>query len=164
MIFFNIVGYQVCWFLLIFCSTLSIQYFVTSIISTILFILIHFYFTPQKKADLLMMLYAGISGLVIDGLFILFNFYKFPTQIINFTFPIWLLLIWLIFGLCLNHSLKFLKKSFLLSSIVGGIFAPMAYYSGYTLGAIFFPNLFITLLLISIVWMMILPCLVFLSK
>jgi len=129
-----------------------------------LLIMIHLTVTPDRISDVRLFAYALIFGFVFDGLIqfnglILYNDagWSFPLT------PLWILMLWILFAMTLNHSLSWLKGRIFVSSLFGALGGPLAYMAAEKLGAITIatPQSIITLL---VGWAIITPALVFLSK
>lgn len=67
--------------------------------------------------------------------------------------PIWVVLLYPLFSLLFNHSLKIIKKNYLASFLFGFLFAPLSYIGGIWLGGLTFPYpLLKTWIMIGICW------------
>jgi predicted DCC family thiol-disulfide oxidoreductase YuxK len=67
--------------------------------------------------------------------------------------PLWIIALYPLFALILNHSLSFIKKSATAAILIGFIAAPLSYLAGVKMGGAFFPHsLFITWIGIGIIW------------
>ena len=73
--------------------------------------------------------------------------------------PIWIVVLWVLFALTLNHSLSWLKGRVVLAAIFGALGGPLAYVAGEKLMAVTIvePN---TLLILAIGWAFITPLLI----
>ena len=120
---------------------------------------LHFYLTPKKRADLLIVPLAFI-GITIDLSFYQFNLFSFKA------FPYWLLILWFAFSLNLPNSFSFLKRiPLILQILIGSFGGGASYLAAWKLGAVEYPfGEKITLTVISISWGIILPLLVYLTK
>lgn len=72
----------------------------------------------------------------------------------NFNFPpLWILVLYPLFALLLNHSLQFLQKSYWLAFLVGLLGAPLSYIAGEYMGAVILKySLSMTWVVIGISW------------
>lgn len=122
----NLVTFQAAWFLGVIFHDLAM-------VPMALLLCLHFYFTPERKADLAVLLAVLPLGLVIDGGLIFSGTVDFAG---GWAFPVWLILLWGHFCLSLNHGLRWLwslpKGVIVLFGVVGG---PMTYWGGAKLGA-----------------------------
>ena len=111
-----------------------------------------------------MFIYAAIAGFFFDGLIqynnlILYNNPGWPYPLT----PLWIIILWVMFAMTLNHSLSWLKGRVLLATLFGAIGGPLAYIAGEKLGAITISGSQ-TLFVLSIGWAFITPLLVYLSE
>lgn len=76
--------------------------------------------------------------------------------------PAWILSLWIGFALTLNHSLSWLHGRPPLAALLGGIGGPLSYWiGGHAWGAVTFTaSLPTTLLVLSVLWMTVVPVLV----
>jgi len=79
--------------------------------------------------------------------------------------PFWLWLLWALFAMTLNTSLRFLQTHTLwLSCIAGLILGPITYYAGAQLGAASFDNTPLHFGALAITWGFALPALVYAAQ
>ena len=116
---------------------------------------LHFYVTPTRQTDLFIVPLALI-GWAIDASLTITGWYEFQAA------PVWLATVWVGFVLCLHHSLVFIARlPVFLQALLGGISGPLAYFGGYKLEAVNWPNgVLLTLLLLSLIWSVLLPVLI----
>ena len=159
---FNFLLFQAGWLICVLGAAHGRTTLALAIVS--LLIMIHLTVTPDRIKDIRLFAYALIIGFVFDGLIqfnglILYNDtgWSFPLT------PLWILMLWILFAMTLNHSLSWLKGRIFVSSLFGALGGPLAYMAAEKLGAITIatPQSIITLL---VGWAIITPALVFLSK
>jgi hypothetical protein len=129
-----------------------------------LLIMIHLTVTPHRINDVRLFAYALIFGFVFDGLIQFNGLILYNDTGLSFPLtPLWILMLWILFAMTLNHSLSWLKGRIFVSSLFGALGGPLAYMAAEKLGAITIatPQSIITLL---VGWAIITPALVFLSK
>ena len=83
------------------------------------------------------------------------------------TAPMWLVSLWMLFAITINHSLGWLKERYLLAALMGFVFGPVAYYGGSKLGAITMPvelGLNTTIIFSGIIWAFVMPLLLVISR
>jgi hypothetical protein len=68
--------------------------------------------------------------------------------------------LWGLFATTLNISLRWLKNQYLLSTFIGGISGPIAYWSGSKLGALSLTNFDAAILFLAVGWAIAVPFLV----
>ena len=114
--------------------------------------------------DVKLIIIAGLIGLLFDGALLNFDLiiYNDPGLPYPFT-PIWIVMLWMIFAMTLNHSLAWLSQKYYLSILFGAIGGPLAYIAGEKLGAITLlsTNSIITL---SVGWALITPILLIIAN
>lgn len=114
--------------------------------------------------DLKLIIIAGLIGLLFDGVLLNFDLiiYNDPGLPYPYT-PIWIVMLWMIFAMTLNHSLAWLSQKYYLAILFGAIGGPLAYIAGEKLGAITLlsTNSIITL---SIGWALITPILLVIAN
>jgi hypothetical protein len=119
-------------------------------------LILHFYLSPSRKNDFLVLLLAPIGWLLDYSLFQLSWLGADSAH-----FPLWLLLLWVSFVLTLNHSLIWLSKQhWLRVSLLGMIGGPLSYMSAIKTGLLttsLSPLLFV--LTFAILWASLLPLL-----
>lgn len=88
--------------------------------------------------DLLLVIFSVPLGALLEIFFIQTNFihYADNSKILP---PIWIVFLYPLFSLLLNHSLKLIKKNYLTSFLFGFLGAPLSYIAGSSLGGLTFP-------------------------
>lgn len=121
----------------------------------------HFILSPTILADSMILLLVPI-GAAVDKL--LFEVGVLATT--ELIFPFWLLLLWMIFIVSLNHSLKWLDSISLVWIMpIGAIGGGMSYWAGVNAGALTSNLSTLSLLAcLMIVWACLLPVLVWLRR
>lgn len=102
--------------------------------------------------DLLLVIFSAAFGTLLEIFFIQTNLihYANTTKMLP---PIWIVLLYPLFSLLLNHSLKVIKKNYLASFLFGFLGAPLSYIAGISLGGLTFPYpLLPTWIMIGICW------------
>ena len=158
----NFLLFQLGWFTAI----LGAAYGRTSeaIIISIIIILIHLRIIKKYINDIRLFFYAAIIGFFFDGLIqynglILYNNPGWPYPLT----PLWIIILWIMFAMTLNHSLSWLKGRGLVAALFGSIGGPLAYVAGEKLGAITITETQ-SLLILSLGWAVFTPLLVYLSQ
>lgn len=79
--------------------------------------------------------------------------------------PPWLIALWCLFATTLNGSLRWLAGRSRSAALVGGIFGPLSYYAGQSLGAMTLgPNTTVAALVLAALWAGLLPLFVRLAR
>ncbi len=130
---------------------------ILAFIGALVLILFQLYWTKIKNISLYIqdVILIGFSiplGLLLEMFFIQTNMihYVDTNRMIP---PIWIICLYPLFSLLVNHSLKIIKKSYLASFLLGFIGAPLNYRAGVSLGGVTFGYpLTQTWIMIGICW------------
>ena len=128
-----------------------------AIIGAVFLILFQLYCTKIKDIalylqDVLLVIFSVPLGTFLEIFFIQIDLihYANTTKMLP---PIWIVLLYPLFSLLLNHSLKIIKKHYLASFLFGFLGAPPSYIAGISLGGLTFPYpLLQTWILIGTCW------------
>lgn len=143
-IFFNVLLYQLIWFLCVLGGN-------KGAIAALPLLLIHLALSGSRGADLKMMGFMIFLGLLVDGTLQQVGFFSFTIP--GFPIPFWLMVIWLGLAITPHHSLAWLKNRPLLSAVFGALGGPVAYWAGARLGAASFGwPLLQALGFLSVIW------------
>lgn len=154
-ILINVAIYQIAWFLCVLLEN-------SGVLLVLPLFALHFYLSPYKIGDAKLMVAYLVIGCLIDGIIhglglIQFNVSAKPI-------PLWLAMIWLVLATLPNHSLRWLKGRYFLSSFLGFFSGPLAYWGGVKLGAAQFTlSLLPSLTIFGFVWAGLLPLLMYLA-
>ncbi|MBM7074234.1 DUF2878 domain-containing protein [Shewanella sp. 202IG2-18] len=116
----------------------------------------------NSLAELNLVLFVVALGGTVDNILMHSGFIQFnshsdmahQTSVI----PIWSWMIWVGFGLTLNHALKFLESSIWLQLAFGAIVPPLGYLLGERVGALTFEtSTQATLVTFGIIWLVLMP-------
>ena len=131
----NFILFQLAWFICVLGAAYNQTYFALMI--SVIILLVHFALIKKRLLELKLILAAGIFGLLFDGVLLNFDLviYNDPGLPYPIT-PIWIVMLWMIFAMTLNHSLAWLSQKYYLSILFGAIGGPLAYIAGEKLGAI----------------------------
>lgn len=144
-LWFQPISFQIIWLLTVLGGNQLIAF-------AIGLVCIHYWFSPHRKKDLLMLPIALI-GFSLDLMLMQQGFFQFTE------WPYWLLVLWTAFVLNFGHSLSFLRafKSPALM-FIGAIGGCYAYWASWKLGAVEWPqDALITCAVIAALWAVILP-------
>jgi len=78
--------------------------------------------------------------------------------------PYWIVAMWMLFGTTLNVSMNWLKGRPVLAFVFGLVGGPLAYYTGFKLGAISFDDLFAAMTALALGWGFVMPILLTLAE
>lgn len=151
----NFLCFQLVWF--------AAVYFTNDALAIlILLLIVHFYLSPSRYADLKVIFTVMPIGCLSDSLLSQSGVFIFANGSL---LPLWLVCLWAYFTLTLNHSLAWLKRLPLYAqALSGAIFGPLSYYGGYKMGAVnFSESLFSSLFILMVIWATLLPVYIVLS-
>ena len=158
----NFILFQLGWFVCILGAAYNYVY--EAIFMSLVIIFLHLKVTKNNTNDLKLFIFALTIGFFFDGflqlqqLIVYFNpGWPYPLP------PLWILVLWVIFAMTLNHSLKWMKGRVLIAMLFGLIGGPLAYLAGEKLNAIIL-NSSSTLYILAIGWAIITPLLMKLSE
>ncbi len=126
-------------------------------IGAVFLILFQLYCTKIKDIalyiqDVLLVIFSVSLGALLEIFFIQTNLIHYANTRNMFP-PIWIIFLYPLFSLLLNHSLKMIKKNYLASFLFGFIGAPLSYIAGISLGGLTFPYpLLTTWIITGICW------------
>lgn len=156
----NLLGFQVVWFAAVIGAAEG--YVWAGPMAAAVFALAHFAFTPDRRGDALLLVFALLMGIVADsalvlaGLLTFVNPWPWPALA-----PVWILAMWGGFALTLNHSMAFLRDRPAGAAVFGLVGGPLAYW-GAARGweaVSFDAGLVPAMLALAVVWGVALPAL-----
>lgn len=125
----------------------------------------HCYRAPDAMKEFRLLLLALLVGLIFESIITAQGIARYSSgQVLDFVAPLWMILMWPLFATTLNLSMRWMKNlSPVVVAIIGALFAPLAYYAGYRLGAVTYDDITISLVMIAVAWATLLPALVVMS-
>ena len=148
---FNILGYQLIWFLTVWCVQNNMYLY--PLISTVLYLVIHFLISEHKRRDLIILLGISIIGSIVDSLLLTFEVFQVTsTQPLFISIPYWLISIWIAFSLLIPYSLNWITTHKITAIMAGAIFGPLAYLSAIKFTILTTSNTTSSLVVLSIIW------------
>jgi len=159
----NLLLFQLGWFACVLGGAYD-QVLLGSIIAMAV-IAYHIHRANDTVQELRLLTLALIIGLVYESIVTSQGLARYSHgQVFDFIAPLWMILMWPLFATTLNLSMRWLKTlAPLLIALIGGLFAPLAYYAGNRLGAVEYDNFILSMGIISIAWAVLLPALVTIS-
>jgi hypothetical protein len=147
----NVAGFQAGWFAAVLGAAHGMPWL--GIIAVPLVIAVHLFLAPDMKAETLLIISAGVFGFCVDTVLVSVDvFTPVPYLLPHPLSPPWMVLLWMNFATALNVSLRSLHGRYLLSSILGAVGGPFAYYSGAKLGATITIPVGFDLFLLAVAW------------
>lgn len=126
----------------------------------LLILLFHLALATQKRAEIVVIVSVTLIGSLLDTLYSLFGIIQFQATLPFFPWaaPLWVTSIWVLYSMCLNHSLQWLHQRWLLASLLGSLGAICSYLAASRIGAItFLMGETSSLILIGTVWAIAFP-------
>ena len=162
----NIILFQLGWFACVLSASYQLEWLAVSSLAII--IAFHVYLANNRQGEILIILSAACVGIIVDSTMITFNVFSANHAItISGMAPLWLIGLWMLFGITLNHSLRWFHQHLQFAALAGLVFAPLAYWSGHRLGALQFNNDYAhywALLIIGVCWFFVTPFLLWVSQ
>lgn len=141
------------WFLALLVPILGLHFFCLFYIRKQLFV---------WKNEVLLLLICLVIGFFVESLKLWLGVWS---PLIDDVFPpLWLLAIWLGFGMSLHGSLGFLQSNYWLSLILGLVVAPVSYFAGARLSPTYDLASPYSLLIIAGIWVFVMPLLAYTAK
>jgi hypothetical protein len=159
----SIFGFQIVWFACAYGAANGILYLPCA--AGLLYMSCIFIWSPHKKGLALFVLSCLLLGFLVDTVLLQHQFVVFKSlnpYPFNLYPPLWMMILWVAFAGSFTASFSWLKQKYLLAAVLGGIFGPIAYYSGSQFGAIE-PISRLGLIFVGILWFISMPIMLKLS-
>ena len=150
-IFLMLSGYQLTWVMCVF-GELLYNSFIPGLLCGLLFLIICFINSNNKKKTIQIVFLISIMGYLFDTSLVFFEIYNFETSIYIGVLPIWMIVLWPSFAILFDEILIFLSKYKIIAVLFSGILGPLTYFAGSPLGLIKINNLFLFFSLMIIFW------------
>jgi hypothetical protein len=154
----NVVAYQCAWLACVLSAAAmrpSIGFIVVAAV-----VLWHLCSAAQPRRELGLIAVAALLGAVFETLLLAAGWVSMPQALLFASAtPLWMVALWAAFATTLNVSLRALRQRYLLSAVLAGLGAPLAYYAGARLGALQWVREAPALLAIGLGWALLTPLL-----
>ena len=159
----NFTVFQVTWFAAIFGAAHCIPAW--SALCICCAIAWHLGVAERPSREALLVGFACVIGFVLENLQLMLGHVTFPSCADGAVrlAPYWLVAMWGLLAICLNVSLRWLRRRWWLAAVLGAVGGPFSFASGVKLGAAYFVDPMPALLTIAVTWCAALPLLVWLS-
>jgi hypothetical protein len=156
----NIVLYQVGWFGCVLAAAAGMP--VLAVLSALAAAALHVALAPDRRRELEIILLAGLLGLMVDTVTVQAGIFHFPSQLGPSSLaPMWIVALWMQFGMTLHYCFSWLSGRYWLSSAMGAVGGPLSFLAGARLGAVeILSPVGINLVLLGLLWGVALPVLV----
>lgn len=129
--------------------------------------LFHLFTVPNKLFEVVYVATAAFIGSVTDTLYLwsgLISYEAMPVWL-SWWAPPWIFSIWVLFAMCVNHSLVWMQDRWWLAAGLGASGACLTYSAGQVVGACIFNYSFpVVMTVIGIVWAFFMPLIIVYSK
>lgn len=156
LVLLNALLFQLGWFICILCGSLWAAVFTAAACA------VHFYLATHKRRELLAVVIAVLLGLLHDLLLMQGGYIQF-VEAGNWP-PGWLICLWVLLGITLNHSLRWLYERPLWAAALGAVCGPLSYLAGVKLSSAQWSGPLMEVVpIIAAMWLVVLPLHRFLS-
>ena len=150
---FNIVSFYVYWYLCILGPSRD-SYYIGPIVALIYFSL-HFIYVKNKLNNFKIFMMCGVLGIFFESVLYYSGFIHYRGILVDKfnIIPLWVVILWLGFGLTLLHSFRWILGKYTTSLILGGTITPLFYLSAHKINSIVLNyNLFHSYVILAILW------------
>jgi hypothetical protein len=159
----NLVAFQVGWFACVLGGAHQLPWLGVGVVSAV--VALHLALSSNPIREAILLLLVGVLGAFWDGLLVRFGFLEYPSGMIQpWLAPVWIIAMWVSFATILNVSLWWLKGRWYLASLLGAIGGPLAYFAGYKLGAVQFPDFLVAMTVLAGGWSFLMPMSLWLAR
>lgn len=123
-------------------------------------LVLHLLITTKPKEEIVLLVKGVMIGAAIDTTLLHLSLIVFkapgPVTLIS---PPWMLLLWMLLMITINHSLAWLKSRLWVACALGAISGPFCYFAGAQLGAAEIPSPVAFALTMAAIWAVVTPLL-----
>jgi hypothetical protein len=154
----NVVAYQIAWLACVLgAAALRPAIGIAVAVAVVLW---HLHCAAQPRRELGLIAVATLLGAAFETLLVAGGWISMPRSLLFASVtPVWMVALWAAFATTLNVSLRALRPRYLLSALLAGIGAPLAYYAGARMGALQWVDETSALLVIALGWALLTPLL-----
>jgi hypothetical protein len=158
----NFLGFQVGWFACVLGA--AYQKELLGITIALVIVVLHLYLQVDRRKELWLILAAVLIGLIWETLVLKLDILDYPSHSdTSFWAPHWLIMMWALFATTINLSMRWLKGHWILASLMGAVFGPLAFVAGEKLNAVVLLDQTLSIIALSIGWGLLLPLLLWLA-
>ncbi len=159
----NAVGFQLAWWALVAAVPSGME--LGALVLGFALGAAHLRWSDRPRNEIRLASIAWLVGLVVDTSLEAAGVIDFHGWSAGPLSPVWLWMLWALFGFTLDSSMAFLQRHhWALAAVAGGIFGPLSYYAGARLGAASLTPSALNLAALALAWMVALPLLVILAS
>ena len=130
----NFVIFQACWFACVWGAANNLGWLGPALVPLAVPLQVYL-LTDNHKAETIFVFICGITGILLETIFILGGVYNPSGQELSIC-PPWMAALWFHFAMVISISLSWLRGKHLLAAVLAGLLGPLAYWGGVKLGAI----------------------------
>ncbi len=156
-IIINFIAFQIIWLLCVFGAAKGYPWLGPLAVS--LWLLAHLQIHRSTAAqELKLVIFAAVLGYCLDSILVLLDIMRF-TEAAQLGYPstLWMVALWVNLAMTIRHSLDWLNRRYVLTSLFGGFGGALAYWAGVKIGAITMQDTTLALFTIFSVWFFALP-------
>ncbi len=159
----NFILFQTAWFITILSAAYGKPYL--GVLFTMLWMISHLSIVGEKRnPELMLIMVTAIIAYLLESALVLAGLIVYPEQaLLGSPSPVWMVTLWINLALTINYSMSWLKDRYLISALLASIAGPLTYYAGERFGAISL-NEKLSLIAISIMWLIAMPLMFWLSR
>lgn len=162
-IILNLVVFQIAWLACVLGGAHGLPWLGVGVVAVVAALHLRLASAPAREALLLVL--VGLLGGLWDGLLMRYGFLEYPSGVIlPWLAPVWIIAMWVAFATTLNVSLGWLKGRWYLATLLGAIGGPLAFYGGYKLGAVAFPDTFVAMVVLAGGWSFLMPLVLWMAR
>ena len=159
----NLLLFKVGWIACVMGAAANMTWF--GLLAGAVIVLIHLFSSKDFEKELWFLSLTLLVALGWENLLVTSGTLSYAGSEVSFgSAPAWILMLWLVFATTLNVGMQWLRNFWMFPVFVGVIGGPMSFYAGAKLGAVQFADPIAALVMISIGWGLLLPCVVLISK
>ena len=152
----NFLFFQIGWF----ACVLGAAYGYSSLGSSIAvcIVLMHVILVPDRRNEIWFISFVTIVGTFWECFLVAQQWLVYPEgQFSPFLAPHWIIAMWALFAMTINHSMLWMRGRMLLASVSGAIFGPLSFLAGEKLGAVAFLDREMAFLMLATGWAWLMP-------
>jgi hypothetical protein len=154
----NVVAYQFAWLACVLSAAAKRPLMGMAVALGV--VLWHLHAASEPRRELPLILIAALLGTTFESLLVASGWVRMEPAVLLGSFtPLWMVALWAAFATTLNVSLRGLRRHYLLSALLAGAGAPLAYYTGARMGALQWVQETPALLVIAAGWAVLTPLL-----
>lgn len=157
----NFVLFQISWLVCVLSGAADTN--LPAILMTVVFVLVHFRYFAWRYADFRLIIAGLLMGLVLDSFYSAAGLMAYNAQSLPPIAPWWILCLWINFMLTLNHSLSWLLERRWLAALISAVGSPLSYYAGQKLGALYWLQPEMLIIVSAVTWAIAVPMLLTLA-